>query len=219
MDSAIDDYPLFEHMLAWNVAKFVFDYVGSEALACCVTFGAVQSLRQQPAPIGQVLATGVVSFVRVIPVVFVVGAFTGVFMMLPLLFGLWLGQGAAMLSLLFMIPGLIFMIMFFVAVPVAVLERQGLRGALRRSLELTRGNRGTIFAFLILMGLVLGLVGVLTDYAFSAMRRDRLEPAWVEITKNLLITSFRATAPAVCYFLLRRGKENVDAKQIAAVFD
>jgi hypothetical protein len=58
----------------------------------------------------------------------------------------------------FIVPGLVVMAMFFVAVPVVVVERCGVPDAFVRSRDLTRGNRLLIFvgalAFMVLVALI-----------------------------------------------------------------
>ena len=56
-------------------------------------------------------------------------------------------------------------------------------------------------------------------FLLAGMFREGEFPAWIEVAMNVVVAPFGATMPAVCYFLLRTGKENVDAKDVAAVFD
>lgn len=69
--------------------------------------------------------------------------------------------------ILLIVPGIILLMMWSVAVPALVVERQGVFAAFRRSSELTKGARWKIFALSLvllviywLLSLVVGLVGL-----------------------------------------------------------
>lgn len=183
---------------------FVLQHLGTQVLTGALTFGVVQRLRGKPTDLGQVLSVGVKSFLRVL----VVGIVYGLLVFLGLL--------------LIAVPGLILMTVYYVSLPVAVLESKGVGAAMRRSSDLTRGNRGQIFAAVLLWALV-WIGGIfLIGFAFAAIagaRGGEAQPAWLEVAINLVLVPLGATMPAVCYFLLRTGKENTDAQQVAAVFD
>lgn len=188
------------------LAAVVLQQLGAQVLTGALTFGVVQKLRGIPTDLGQVLTIGFKSFLRVL----VVG----------IVYGLLVGLGTVLL----VVPGMIVMTIFYVALPAAVLENKGVGGAMARSSDLTRGNRWQIFGAVLLFAVVMFgatlLIGLLL---YLTMKDQALQegsiPAWLEVAFTLLLAPFGATMPAVCYFLLRTGKENVDAKQVAAVFD
>jgi hypothetical protein len=63
-------------------------------------------------------------------------------------------------SLLFLVPGIILSLVWAVILPAQVIEKKGF-GAFGRSTDLTRNNRGVIFGFSLLMGLInIAIVGV-----------------------------------------------------------
>jgi hypothetical protein len=183
------------------LVTLLLQQLGTQVLAGALTFGVVQRLRGIPTDLGQVLAVGVKSFLRVLVVGIVYGALVGI--------------GTLML----VVPGMILMTIFYVALPAAVLENKGLGGAMQRSADLTRGNRWQVFgAVLLFVLLMMGVGAILGVIMFQATNVAGL-PAWAEVLLNVVLAPFGATMPAVCYYMLRMGKENVDAKQIAAVFD
>jgi hypothetical protein len=162
-----------------------------------VSFGVVQKLRGLPASLDQTLGTGVKSFVTVLAVSIVTGLLIGVGM------------------ILLVVPGLMLMTIWYVAVPAAVLERRAVGVAMQRSSDLTRGSRWPIFgAAVLFLVLTIG-----SDQLLGWALTDSGTEVWVDVVVNVLLTPFGATMSGVCYFLLRTGKENIDAKQIAAVFD
>ena len=175
--------------------------LGTQVLTGALTYGVVQRLREQPVSLGQIISFGVRSFLRVLVVGLVVGLATGIG------------------SLLLVVPGLIVMTCLYVAVPAAVLESKGVGDAIRRSLDLTRGNRWQVFGAVLLFFLVVIGGGAVVALMATGMNPEKGLPAWLEVSLNLVLAPIGATLPAVCYYMLRRGKESVDPKEIAAVFD
>jgi hypothetical protein len=174
----------------------LLDGLGTHLLTGALTFGVVQKLRGLPAGLDQILGFGVKSFLTVLAVGIVTGLLIG-------------------LGMLVIVPGLMLMTVWYVAMPAAVLERRGVGAAMQRSSDLTRGSRWPIFgAALLFLVLTVGSIWLL-EWVYG----DAGTPAWLDVLVNVLLTPFGATMPAVCYFLLRTGKENIDAKAIAAVFD
>jgi hypothetical protein len=170
-------------------------------LTGAVTYGVVMQLRGEPASFAQVLAKGLQSFLRV----FGTGFLCGLRIML--------------FTLLLVIPGIIQQVRLYVAIPVSVMEAKGGGDAMARSVELTRGSGWPIFGswlvvWLVSMGLGLGVAQLIVTRTIPVS----VAP-WLEIGIAVFCGSFGATMMAVCYFMLRHGKENVDVKQLAAVFD
>jgi hypothetical protein len=95
-----------------------------------LTYGVVMELRGQHASMGSCIAMGLRRFLPALGV-----SFLSV-----------LAIGGA--TLLLIIPGIIVYCMLYVAVQASVMERPGLLGALRRSRELTAGNKMNIFGLL-----------------------------------------------------------------------
>ncbi len=172
------------------------------------TYGVVQRLRGQPASIGQTITIGLQSFLRVALTAIVVGILTG------------------LCFLLLVVPGIIASVVWYVAIPVAVMEGKAVGDAMRRSSSLTTGSRWQIFATWLVVAVIGGVIAAVAGYVFVAMRGHSIRdleaavlPAWFDITVVLLLTPLSAIMSGVCYFLLRTGKEGADACQLAAVFD
>ena len=184
---------------AW--AAPVLQQLGSQILAGALTYGVVQHMRGEAAGLARTITVGVQSFLRVIAVGIVVGVLIG------------LG------TLLLIVPGLILTMCYYVAIPVAVLERKGVGASMQRSMDLTRGSRWPIFGAVVLMVLIMIIPFMVLGFvAASSMGNGQL-PIWIDIPLNVLIVPFGSTMAGVCYYMLRSGKENIDAKQIASVFD
>jgi hypothetical protein len=106
----------------------------------------------------------------------------------------------------------------YVATPIAALERVGVGASIRRSAELTRGSRWPIFGALLLVGAIHFGTDFLLAFVAATQRMLR-EWTWIHVSVTLLLAPFGAILPAVAYGMLRAGKESVDARRVAAVFD
>jgi hypothetical protein len=104
---------------------------------------------------------------------------------------------------LIIIPGLILATLWSVAAPVVVLERPGGLGALGRSRELVRGNAWNVFAVILLLVILVGIVGsgieVAADAAGSGVGLV------VRVIVGILTAPISALAAAVLYFELRKA--------------
>jgi hypothetical protein len=72
-----------------------------------------------------------------------------------IMIGYWIGIGVGLALLI--VPGIILALMWALTIPVAVIEDKGLRDAVSRSAELTKGHRGRVF--------VIGLLFLVIWYA------------------------------------------------------
>jgi hypothetical protein len=171
-------------------------------LTGAITYGVVSQLRGQPAGLAQVLAKGMQCLLGVLGTSLLVGLRVFLFM------------------LLLIVPGIIQMVKLYVAVPVAVAEGHAGSPALARSVSLTAGSGWQILgAHLVAAVLVPALIGGLIGGVIAVstgISRDVL--FWLQTGAAVLLTPLGATVPAVCYYLLRQGKENVDPQAIADVF-
>jgi hypothetical protein len=126
--------------------------------------------------------------------------------------------GATLGFLLLIVPGVILMVMWYVAVPACVLEKTGPVRSLGRSRELTKGYRWKVFG-LILLVYVLSILG----NAFGALLANTAAGMWGAAIAQLIwqgiAAGFGSVLIAVVYYYLRVAKEGVDVDQIAAVFD
>lgn len=179
------------------VVGAVLTALAGQLLTGALTFAVVQKLRGEPAPLAEVLTIGVRSMLRVLLVGIVIG--------------LCIGVG----TLLMIVPGLILLTWFYVAVPAAVVERLGL-DAMGRSRSLSEGSRWQIFGSVVL----LALAGAGLNWLIAKLSDDTgMLGVLLEFAVTVVIGPLGSAMAATCYFMLRVGKENVDAGKIAAVFD
>ncbi len=119
-------------------------------------------------------------------------------------------------TLLCVVPGIMFAVMYSVAVPVAIEEKPGIGASMSRSADLTDGHRWDIFFVLVVLGLLgfglgiaAGLIGLL----------NKAVEIVLTLVVQVLATGLGATAYTVMYYRLRSVKESLDVDQIASVFD
>ncbi|MFK7999355.1 MAG: glycerophosphoryl diester phosphodiesterase membrane domain-containing protein [Polyangiales bacterium] len=243
----------FRAMLdAFPMNSVIFSMVGGFLNAVLVYMGmgtlmyaAVESLAGRQRSVGEVLSRGMSSgpSVAIVAVVLMVAQTVsvlpgGIAMTLATI-GAAAGGFEAMLCcllptglLMVLIPFVYVVIVLFLAIPSAVLEGIGPIAALSRSVQLTKGHRGTIFLIIFLMGLVmiflafvLGLLGGGSNQIDPTTMQFQ-EPTMFSYIMNLftqfIMTMFRIVVTgalaSVIYARIRGLKDGVDANAIAQVF-
>jgi hypothetical protein len=177
-----------------------------------VTYGVFQHIRGERATTGEVLRLGMSR----LGTVWATGILAGLAVMLGLC--------------ALVVPGLILLTRFWLAVPVAVIETPGASASLTRSTELTEGNRWRIFAVAGLMWLVQAVVSVLLGVAIGVAAGSGPEAAvdpktgtaGVSFLLELVIipvAALTAVAPAIAYHDIRKGKEGADVEELLKAFD
>ena len=183
-----------------QLLAFVIQSILTQLLAATISFATFQYLRGHQVSIGECLSRGLSLIVPVIGVAFLTGLLVGIG------------------TVLLIIPGIIVAVMLWVAIPVAVVERPGVIESLKRSAELTKGQRWTIFGIVVVIGIILAVAGaILSAILVAAVGFTGFSIGlWV---LNAIFGAFSATAAAVGYYFLRATKEGVDIGDIAKVFD
>ena len=115
------------------------------------------------------------------------------------------------------IPGIIIACMLWVAVPVAVVEGVGVGGALSRSAKLTKGERGSIFLIMLLLGLVGMGAGIVLGIVVGVANIELLD--WSATLIAIVLGVLQSVAIAVGYYDLRLSKEGVGIADLVAVFE
>jgi hypothetical protein len=144
----------------------------------------------------------------------------------PPLLGLGLVRGLAVLAgtVLFIVPGIILNMAWFVSSPARMLERQPLLASLTRSAELTRGHRWPIFgvSFILgILGFVIGVaVGFLVGFIAGVLKSTgvvALPAQLVAIPLVYMITYPLGAAVVVSVYRQLRGP-SAEGEGLAAVF-
>jgi hypothetical protein len=200
---------MFRYAGLW-VAFALISWILSALMQAAVIHGVVADADRRKASIGDCLATGVR---HALPV-------AGV--------GLISGIGIGFALLLFIVPGLMLMMAWIVAVPAVVAERTGVFGALSRSGDLTRGHRWSIFALAFVAFVVAMMVGsVLTaiSFGFGALGANPLAQATslpsvvATSVSGALMSIVSAAGVASIYVELRTIKDGLAPSTLASVFD
>lgn len=118
--------------------------------------------------------------------------------------GLLAGLGIALGFMLFLVPGLILLTLWAVIGPVIVLERTGAIESFGRSRALVRGHGWTVFAIVLITGLLSSIASSILQTAFSFLPRF-LEILVGGTIAQAVVAPLMAIAVALTYFGLREA--------------
>jgi hypothetical protein len=185
---------------AWDLATTWGPQFLNPIVAGLIAYGVFQQLNDKSVGVLECLGKGLRQLLPVLLTGIVVGALIAI------------GTAA------FVIPGIIFACMWWVAVPVAVVERAGVFKAMRRSNELTKGEKGNVFVILLVLGLFGFLVGLALGLGFVGGENT---PAfmWGLMVVMLVFSVLQSVAAAVGYHDLRISKEGASVDELVSVFD
>ena len=193
-----------DQITIWVYVSIVLGLLLDLVVTAALVYGTFQQLRGRHASIGESIGVGLK---RLFPVLGV-GILAGLFILGGLL--------------LLVIPGLIFMCMLWVAVPVAVVERPGVVASLKRSAELTGGYRWSVFGILFVLNGIERIVDKVLEKSFIDPPQDMGDiKVYLVLVLGIgiLLGSLQAVASAVGYHDLRQSKEGVGIEELARVFE
>ena len=119
---------------------------------------------------------------------------------------------------LLVVPGVIIAMLWWVALPAAVVERSGFR-ALGRSAQLTRGFKGQIFGLALILAILQMVVASVVVMVSSTAMTDPVLGFVVLQLCGVGLSGIWATAVSVTYHDLRVLKEGVDTRAVSQVFE
>lgn len=194
-------------LFGFFAASVLIAVATSAILQGAVIYGTVQDMNGARPNIGEALATGLRAFLPLLGV--------SILLSLALIFGF----------VLLIVPGLIMLCVWSVAVPALVAERTGVFGAFSRSAELTRGHRWRIFALLVVVFVIALVVSLVIGAILGVVASpDPVAAASnpVVLVGDLLIDTvvavISATGAAVLYVELRRLREGAGPQWLADIF-
>ncbi len=192
-----------EERPAWSAADRILSGLANLVVSGALTYGVLRALRGQPVGAGTLLGTGFKKIASVFGASFRVGLY------------LILG------TLLFVVPAIIWYCGLYVAIPAAVVEDPGSADALKRSRELTKGHRWSIFAVVLVVLLVTVLVAALAGVAVALLAPIVPAPIPTVLAAGILalVSALGACASAVAYNDLRLAKEGVATEDLVKVFE
>jgi uncharacterized membrane protein len=139
---------------------------------------------------------------------------------LSLLWALGVGIG----FMLLIVPGIMLLMAWAVAVPSLVVERQGVFTAFRRSAELTKGSRWKIFGLSLVLlviywvaSAVIGIVG-LRPYSAASVGTITASAMIGSVILNTAFNALWGTIQSALYVELREAREGDSIESLAQVF-
>jgi hypothetical protein len=118
----------------------------------------------------------------------------------------------------FIVPGVMALTRWFVAVPACVVEELGVSGSMRRSEQLTKGYRWNICGLMGLLYVADSIVDSQINLVLSFVAGGTAALA-AHVIWSGIWGAFYAIFAVVTYHDLRVAREGVDTQQIAAVFE
>jgi hypothetical protein len=190
------------------IAQFVLSVFGIALLwmllsvlcQAIILYGAFEQMRSKNFAVGESLKRGLARFFPILGVVLCIA----------------FGYGFA--ALFFFVPGIIVYLMWYVAVPVCIVEERGSIASLGRSRELTKGSRWKLFGIVIVIAVASIVVQMVVQFVVLAAA-GKLLAALATFLCSSLIAAYRSILAAVVYHDLRVAREGIDIDRIAAVFD
>jgi hypothetical protein len=184
-----------------GIAAFTVTLLGMVVQMGALTYGAVQHLAGRPVRFGPMLAAG---FRRALPLVGV-GSLACAMVMAGVL--------------LFIVPGIIVAIAVGVAIPAVVVEKIGPVAAIRRSFDLTRDHRFTLFLTSLVVGLAVSAANMAMQLAVVVLGELGTVAALFGSVLYLLVAALPMLVPAVAYHELRAAKEGIVTEELVKVFE
>ena len=166
-----------------------------------MSFGTYESLRGRPASLSQCLQKGLPLILPTIVVTM-----------------LW-ALAILAASLLLIIPGVILATIWYVVIPVTVVERPGIFAAFGRSAELTRGNRWRVFGTSLVVGVIGWVINLLAGISSLVTAGNATVMSLVGWIATAAVIVVGSVVAAVVYYHLRIAREGGSIEDIAAVFD
>ncbi len=187
--------------------RILIELVMGQIITIALIYGTVQSLRSRKVGIGECLTQGF----RRLPAAIVVAILAVIAYILGFI--------------LLIIPGLMLITMWAVAIPAAAVEKAGVGASFSRSASLTRGRRWRVFGVLAVSWILYLVVYLVVTLAITAplFGAFGVKSLWVIPVVMWLVAgvlaAYLSTLSGVLYYFLRRDKEGVDIESIASVFD
>lgn len=198
----VRNHGLSGDMSQFTIIATVISALAGSLVTAALTYCVVNDMHGQRAGIGACIARGISSLWVALGVAIVAG--------LAVVGGL----------LLLVVPGVIVACMFYVAVPVAVMEQTSVMGALRRSRELTQGHKGQVFGLMLLFGMFRIAV---SKVAPAVMPTDTYQNAkrllYVQFGLDATFAALTAVIAAVAYCALRAEKDGPVMTQLGTAFE
>lgn len=186
------------HLSAAFYGSLVLGMVAHYLVTGTLVYGVFKHLRGQRFTWSECLARGLSKLPAAFATALLVGLATGVGFILCF------------------VPGIYVLVVYAVAVPAAVVEGNGTSAAMARSKRLTTGHGWPLLGTLMLVWLLMSLPSFVITFAFldSPLVQVLCNSAW-----QVVAVAVQAVLSCVIYYQLRETEEDLDAPELAAVFD
>lgn len=193
----------FSSQLIWiPILGGLINFVLSSILQASLTRAAIEDLNGGRPTFGDCLST---ALSVVVPV-----------MLIALIMSIGIGFGFVLL----IVPGIILLLRWAVAIPVQVHERLGVMASLSRSASLTKGNRWALLGLLVILIVVIIALQFGLGLLFAILAS--MFGTFGALVAMALVSSVSSVAfsivAAVSYVELRLVKEGTDVKELAEIF-
>lgn len=200
-------------LIVQNIGRLLLGLMATAA----VIHGVFQQLRGKQVGIGACLRVCIARFLPVLGVGILVGL---LFVVCFVPIGFVVGVGAPPVAALIvgigaLVLASVFYCTFWMAIPVAVVEKPGVVASLGRSARLTRGSRLRIFVILLVVLVTQFVVALLAQ---KAIGDEPMARVWTGLLFAIVFGALSAVANAVAYHDLRVAKEGVGIEELVAVF-
>lgn len=182
--------------------------IAASVLQAAIVYGTIAFLNGRRAELGECVSVGLRYWFWLI----LLAILTGLAELVGLVF--------------FIVPGIMMMLAWIVAVPALVTERKDVFGAMSRSAELTRNHRWAILGLVLVYAIAawviqLAITSAATVFIVGNPIATRLLILQVVITPllRILFGVVSAAGVASIYYELRSSKEGIGPEALAAVFD
>ena len=117
----------------------------------------------------------------------------------------WVGLAVGVGFVLLIVPGIILTVMFSVAVPVCVIERERAIASMQKSAALTAGYRWPLFWLYVVLALIVWMTLLILDQVLAQIGGDTLETfgSWAA---EAAVTAFHAVLAVAIYDALNAVK-------------
>lgn len=175
--------------VAGTVLHWILTSVGGALLSGALAYAVVQIQRTGAARAGESLMWGLTKLPKVFAVTLIdyLLVYGGPGLVMGLLFVVLGPVPAFFLFMLLLLPWIILVLTFSLAVPAAAVENRGVIESFTRSVELTKGNKGLLFLTYFLWGVVILLLNLLTWGSFYYGGDGHAEFSFVPLLVQMLV--------------------------------
>lgn len=206
----------------FDLALIIGAFIVSNLITGFVSYSTFKSLRGERPGVGATISAGLT---RIVPILGT-GLIVALVIALACAPMIWMmfeqTSLGALLTLVMLVPMIIVTIMLSLAVPIAAVEGINPFAAVKRSVKLTNGSKGTIFGALFVIGIIERVTQKIIEAVLTADIRS-LDDAklflWVVVGTSIMFMSLRGTAEAVAYHDIRTVREGVTTEDLASVFE